>query len=146
MPLNKRKVLRLILAISLILIVFIAGFTFAKYVTSVNGAGSAQVAKWSFVANAGEDEITDIKLKDTIQRASLVDGKIAPGTGGSFDIIVDGRGSEVSIDYSVEVVSEFNLPVNLKFGIDGEPCNYNSLSSLVNERLQSQRLSFDAWL
>ena len=71
MPLNKRKILGIILVISLILLVFIAGFTYAKYFTEIDGAGSAQVAKWSFVANAGEDEITNIKLKDTVEQTRL---------------------------------------------------------------------------
>jgi len=141
--LNKRKMLRLFLVIALVLLVFVAGFTFAKYLTEVDGGGSGEVAKWSFVADAGNEEITDIKLKDTIQQASLLNGKIAPGTGGSFDIVVDGTGSEVSIEYSVDVTDEYNIPAGLKFGIDGEPCNYNSLSELVKERLQGQRLEYD---
>ncbi len=143
MPLNRKKVLRVILVIITVLLVFVAGYTFAKYITEVDGAGSAKVAKWSFVANAGQDEITDIKLEDTVNKMSLVDGKIAPGTGGNFDIVIDGTGSEVSIDYSVEVVSEVNIPDNLRFGIDGEECTYSSLAALVDERLQNGRINYD---
>ena len=139
---NKRKILGIILVVSLILLVFIAGFTYAKYFTQIDGAGSVQVAKWSFVANAGDDEITDIKLKDTVHQASLVDGKIAPGTGGLFDILIDGTGSEVDIDYFIEVVSEENIPSNLKFALDDGDFKYGSLSDLVNNEIQSGRINY----
>ena len=140
---NKRKILGIFLVVSLILLVFIAGFTYAKYFTQVDGAGSAQVAKWSFVANAGEDEITNIKLRDTVQQTSLVDGKIAPGTGGFFDIVIDGSGSEVDINYSIEVVSENNIPSNLKFALDDGDFIYVSLSDLVNNELLNGRINYD---
>ena len=142
MPLNKRRVLGIVLAVSIVLLVFIAGYTYAKYAVQVNGAGSVGVAKWSFNANAGEDEITDIKLRDTLKQASLVDGKIAPGTGGSFDIVLDGTGSEVDIEYDVFVVNEKNIPTNLKFAIDGGEFKYNSLSELAQAELQNGRIEY----
>ena len=37
---------------------------------------------------------------------SVVDGVIAPGTSGSFDILLDGTGSEVGIDYIVTLAEK----------------------------------------
>ena len=59
---------------------------------------------------------------------TLVDNKIAPGTSGSFDIIVDATGSEVGINYNITFTEEENKPQNLKFTYDD--VEYNSIEEL----------------
>ena len=57
--------------------------------------------------------------------------------------MIDGSGSEVDINYTVEVVSEQNVPSNLKFAIDDGDYKYGSLSELVSHELQSGRINYD---
>ena len=121
-----RKTISLIL---LFLIIGISGgilYTNSKYVSSKTGAISAEVAKYVFDVS-GKDSfneshtIDNLVLADTCNSSSLVNGKIAPGTSGSFDIVVDASGSDVSINYFVSFTnnSGHNLPTNLKFKLDG---------------------------
>lgn len=101
------------------------GSTMARYVTEVTGSATAAVAAWSFKANEGTSTFTAIDLGDKSNRTAYKDGDIkegviAPGTSGKFDIVIDGSGSEVGIDYVVTIASAdgTTLPDDLKFKID----------------------------
>lgn len=101
------------------------GSTMARYVTEVTGSATATVAAWSFKANEGTSTFTAIDLGDTSNRTAykdgdIKDGVIAPGTSGKFDIVIDGSGSEVGIDYVITIASAdgTTLPDDFKFKID----------------------------
>ena len=82
------------------------GSTLARYVTEVTGSASAAVAKWSFKASEaeGSTNFTDIDLGRTAYTdTTIADKVIAPGTSGSFDIVIDGTGSDVGIDYEIKL-------------------------------------------
>ena len=119
---KQKRALRICLVVALVLLIFLVGYTFAKYYSEIKGGGNGTIAKWSFVANNSKDTIQTISLVDTAKNVSLVEGKIAPGTKGSFDIVIDATGSEVGVDYEVNVAEETNLPTNLlyKVTVDGK--------------------------
>lgn len=110
------------------------GATMARYVTEVTGSATAAVAAWSFKADSEENvekTFTEIKLGDTTHRQAydsgdIADNVIAPGTKGSFNIVIDGTGSEVGIDYAVTIAAgkdgkdqQIKLPGDLEFKVDG---------------------------
>ena len=138
---NKKRAVRVILVACLILLFFVIGYTFAKYYQEIRGGGTGSIARWSFVASGRDgSDINRIALEDTANRVSLVDGKIAPGTEGSFDIVIDATGSEVGVDYAVRVADETNLPTNFLYKVVDENGNesqsYSSLEELANSELQ----------
>lgn len=98
----------------------IVGGTLAKYTTTVAGTGSAIVAKWAPSFKTGtnggafQDSI-NVKLTDTTLNSKVVDGKIAPGTDGSFSVQVSRGDTEVEFKYSVSISDLQNRPANLKF-------------------------------
>lgn len=95
------------------------GGTLAKYATEVTGDGSATVAAWSFKANEQSKTFT-VNLADTsVKEDKLASGMIAPGTQGSFDIVIDATGSDVALKYTIEFSAVTNKPDNLKFYSDG---------------------------
>lgn len=94
---------------------FIGGQTYSKYVTEVRGDGTAQIATWDFKVNGQKEEVQTIPLSSTYDSSTLVNGKIAPGTEGVFQIIVDATGSDVGIDYKIKFADETTKPTNLKF-------------------------------
>lgn len=99
------------------------GGTLAKYVTDVEGTAAATVAKWSFDAKSGGKSISTkeykIDLANTVYQTEGIKEKvIAPGTKGSFDIVVDATGSEVGIGYKIQFSDDKNIPTNLKFYSD----------------------------
>lgn len=111
----------------------LTGGTMAKYATEVTGSATATVAAWSFKANGKEAAMTDIDLGSTVNSASydegtIKEGVIAPGTEGSFEIVVDGTGSEVGIDYSIKISKDGinEIPNGFIFYVDGDPYTLGS--------------------
>ena len=113
---EKHKKSLLILALLLVVAVSMLyiGTTYSKYTAEVSGNGTATVAKWSF---EDDNEITtiDINLDETYDESTLVEGKIAPGTSGSFAIELNNENSEVGVDFEVALGSITDKPTNLKF-------------------------------
>lgn len=128
---RKKKVLIVLVILAVILLAFIGGQAYAKYVSQVRGNGVAEVATWSFKVNGQNEQVEEINLASTCDNETLVDNKIAPGTSGSFNIIVDATGSEVGINYNIVFTEEENKPQNLKFIYNDT--EYNSIKDLEDD-------------
>ena len=90
---KSRRILSL--AIVLIVVVLSLGivYTNAKYTSTVTGNVSASVAKYVFNLTGTDSynskhTLSNLVLGKTCKPETLIDGKIAPGTSGSFDLIV----------------------------------------------------------
>lgn len=101
------------------------GATMARYVTEVTGSATAAVAAWSFKANGETSTLTAIDLgadgkREAYNENNIMKGVVAPGTKGSFDIVIDGTGSEVGIEYAVTIAEGTNvtLPDDLVFSTE----------------------------
>ena len=110
---KSKKIILAIAVLLCILLAFIGGQAYAKYITEIKGNGIAEVATWSFKVNDQKEHIREIKLASTYNNETLVNNKIAPGTSGNFNIIVDATGSEVGIRYNIVFSDEANKPTNL---------------------------------
>ena len=110
-----RKIITLTSAILLIVLIQSIGVTYAKYLASENATGQAEVAKWAFEIVKEGEQTKNIKLVDTTNNDTMINGKIAPGTSGTIILALDGTGSDVDLDYTVEFINEQNKPKNLKF-------------------------------
>ncbi len=125
------KMISITLLLVMIALVLVSG-TYAKYTSSATGSSdSVRVAKWTF--KVGDADITKsntftFDLFKTINDAngstetdvasSKGDKVIAPGTSGSFDIVLT-NASEVSAKYGIKytVTNENKIPV--QFSTDG---------------------------
>ena len=120
---NKKKTDISFIIITMFLLIVLIGssifgiITFARYRTRALGDTEARIAKWSFKVNGEEEFFSTINLADTIDFAEVEKGKIAPGTNGSFNLIIDGSGSEVSLDYYINL-DIIHKPHNMKFYSD----------------------------
>ena len=103
----------LVLFLAIITAIILSG-TFAKYTTSVDGNGTAEIAKWSFSASG----LDTFARTDGVSVDKIADTKLAPGTSGSFSASVDCTGCEVAVDYKVVISNIQNKPTNLKFYSD----------------------------
>ncbi len=74
----------------------LATYAWAKYTSTQTGNATATVAKWDVSFTPGNDSFTG-------DYSHVVDGKIAPGTSGTFDVTVDPGSTEVCFDYSIEI-------------------------------------------
>lgn len=128
---KKKRIILIVAVLSCMIVSFIGGQSYSKYVTEVRGDGMAEVATWSFKVNGQSEQVQSINLASTCNNKTLVGNKIAPGTSGSFDIMLDGTGSEVGINYQIRIANENNKPTNLKFTCDGKESN--SITDLAND-------------
>ena len=99
-----------------IIILSIVGITaYSRYRSNISGNGVLNVANWSFKVNGSESTFTTFDLATTMNdtNGKVAEGKIAPGTSGAFNIEIDASGSEVAIDYYIEIDAS-NMPTNLK--------------------------------
>lgn len=126
----KKKAVIIIAILVAIILSFVGGQTYSKYVTEVRGDGTAQIATWDFKVNGQKEEVQTISLGSTYDSSTLVNGKIAPGTEGNFQIKVDATGSDVGIDYKIKFSDETTKPTNLKFYY--QEVEYNSILELGN--------------
>lgn len=111
------------IALSVLGISAIFGVTNSKYTSSVRGAGMAQVAQWDFKVNGETQLVESVNLFQTYNPATLVNGKLAPGTSGSFQFVIDAQRSDVGIDYAVKFENDLNKPTNLKFKYNNTTVN-----------------------
>lgn len=142
---NKQKrITKIVIAAILLLMVILFGYTFSKYTKSYTIPTSSTVAKWSFAGEVfnskNSSTETTISLADTVSDPTIKENRIAPGTNGDFTIVIDATGSEVDLDYTVELLEETDKPQNLKFSYNGNI--YNSLSELIElEEIFSGKIS-----
>lgn len=125
---TKKRIVVILAILIVLLMTFVGGQAFAKYVGEVKGKGSAEIANWSFKVNNSKEQIQTINLSSTANNASLTNNKLAPGTTGSFNINLDATDSDVGIKYEVIFKNESSKPQNLKFEYDNK--TYNSIIEL----------------
>lgn len=128
---QKKKIITTTILLITILLAFLGGQTFSKYITEVKGEGTANIARWNFLVNGNDQQIQKINLASTINNLTLLNNKIAPGTKGSFEIAIDTTGTEVGMNYQILFLNEQNKPQNLKFRYNN--LIYNDLSEMTND-------------
>ena len=117
---KKKKIIAIIAILSCVIVSFIGGQSYSKYVSEVRGDAVAEIATWSFLVNHETEQMQTIQLVSTCNDETLVNNKIAPGTSGSFDILIDGTLAEVGINYNVKIINETDKPDNLMFRYNGQ--------------------------
>lgn len=131
---GKNKTMKMILItllIAMIALVLVSG-TYAKYTSSASGSDTARVAKWSF--NVGENDIVakDTFTFDLFKTITDTDGKtetdvvsanadkvIAPGTSGSFDLVLENK-SETSAKYGIIYTVTNTASIPVQFSVNGK--------------------------
>lgn len=126
------KIGLLALALTLVTASLVSG-TFAKYVTTVTGTGTATVANWAVKLTDGratpstyENEFNIAMLSDT-ETGIASTAFIAPGSTGTFRLGYDTSGSEVARTVKITLskpasgYSVTDLPLTYKVSDNGEP-------------------------
>lgn len=128
---KKKKVFIVAIILLVVILSFVGGNAYAKYMSQVVGQANAEIAKWNFKVNGQTDNIQTINLASAYDNEFISKNKLAPGTDGSFDIVIDATGTEVGLDYEVIFENEENKPSNFKYIYDG--IEYSSISELSNK-------------
>ena len=83
--------------------------------------------QFTFDVEFKNTKFKDINLYETIDQKTLVYEKIAPGTAGNFDIILN---SNQKLNYMIQFESKNEKPLNLKFYLSGDETKYDTLEEL----------------
>lgn len=115
---EKKKRNAILLLVLLLLVAISASYiasTYAKYTSEIkDNNGTATVAKWAFDTDNAAQTLT-INLDGTYDPSTLVGGKIAPGTQGSFEIALVNTNTETGVNWTLALKSITDKPTNLKF-------------------------------
>lgn len=116
---KKRMSILAVLVLAVAATAYSVSGTYAKYTSTAEVAGTAQVAKWAIVFKNGENTITDGATFNLGRTADtgVVNEKIAPGTTGSFNFGVNSTGTEVAFSYGISFTVA-DKPTHLKFYSD----------------------------
>ena len=128
---KSKKIIFVVVAIIAILVSFLGGQAYAKYMSKVTGNGTAEIASWKFKVNENEEKMQTISLSSTVNNFTLANKKVAPGTSGSFQINIDSTDADVGVMYTINFENESQKPTNLKFKYENK--DYNSLQELQND-------------
>lgn len=133
---RKNKMMRFAsgLLVATLLTTSIISGTFAKYTSNASATDSARVAKWSFTVGGkdiAKSEEISFDLFNTVNEedAKTAEGHIqttdgtiiAPGTGGSFDIVLENK-SEVTAKYAIDFTETKNTTdpvIPIEYSTDG---------------------------
>ena len=136
-----------VLAVTMMFTMCFVGGTFAKYTSSATGTDNANVAKWDIKVggtNIATNDTFTFDLFKTIKDSngtadetdmSPVDGTIiAPGTRGSFDIVIK-NDSQVNATYAIDYTVTNTNSIPVKFSVDGtnwfDDINYLDVRSVA---------------
>ena len=143
---RKNKMMRVaaVLAVAALLTTSALSGTFAKYTSSASASDSARVAKWSFKVGDKDivaNETISFDLFNTVKEATLAtdethiqstDGSIiAPGTGGSFAIVLKNE-SEVTAKYGIKFTATNASNVPIEYTLNKDATNWESDISKLN--------------
>ncbi|MBO5349736.1 MAG: hypothetical protein J6A89_07985 [Clostridia bacterium] len=111
-----------ILAILLIAVLAFGIWAWSKYTTTLTGDSATTVAKWKF---GTETTLTDLNLATTggavvfDEVNNVKTDRIAPGTSGHFTVALDTAGTEVALEYVIQLTGMTDSkPTNLHFYSD----------------------------
>ena len=123
---KKNGILKVIILVILIIaVVILAGFAYARYMTTKSGQTEVEIAKWNFKVTAGSSQNLSIDLADTrlANDTTEVDSsKVAPGTKGALALNINATGTQVSLEYDIDI-SLTRIPENLIFYSDSNMTN-----------------------
>jgi len=94
-------------------------FAWARYQTSVQGEGTAQVAKWNFKVTGDTTQTEQVVFAVTRDdgNTTVAEGMLAPGTSGKIEMAIDVTGTQTDLIYTISG-STVNMPRNLKLYYD----------------------------
>lgn len=143
---RKSWVLLLLLLLALASLLTVGGVTFAKYVTSGSGSGTASVAKWGYTVSVDANNIFGTEYKyDTTANSSITNStsgttvtvkasdtanRVAPGTSGSMTFSIKGS-AEVLAALSAQLTADKD--VALTFSKGSESYTYAPVKWTLND-------------
>ncbi len=99
----KKKTVGSVMAVAMLFAIslFFVGGTYARYVSTFDGTGSVDIAKWAVALKNGGEAVDEKEFELTLKAVDnehVVTGKIAPSVTATGEVEVELNGTEVSVD------------------------------------------------
>lgn len=110
-----KKRLILLVVLSIILCLFFAQESLAKYITAADETANISIARWKILVN--DEDIRDENAVNTVINPvflgndNIAENIIAPTSEGYFDLIIDAREADVSFKYKISMSVNQNSSV-----------------------------------
>ena len=121
----------ILIVVAIAFLIAIIGGTYSRYSSSGTANATGEIAKWHIVLGteniSSQSKTLTIPVQDVGNNGNVAEGKLAPGKTVVAEFVVDPTGSEVAVDYLMNVdlsnISGFDnseLEIsNLKYTIEG---------------------------
>lgn len=117
---NEKKTIIFIIIGLILTLIGVGGATYALYQSNPRGKAMGSIANWNFKVNNMQ---STFKINMNTNSKNTVEGMLAPGSYGSFDIRLDASGTDCDVNYKVEFANMQGKPENLKFYLDEDYLN-----------------------
>lgn len=97
-----------VLALVVFAIIAVIGGTYSRYSSTGKANATVEVAKWAVKLNGTNISSATGTVTPTLtyaENSNVAAKKLAPGRSATFDIELDPTGSEVAIDYTLEIAA-----------------------------------------
>ncbi len=102
-----KNILRIGAFLFLLILVYTIVDSYGIFKSNIGSDVQANLAKWQILVNGSDvsGEATEFNLNDVnwTSNTGVVPGKAAPGLSAYFEILIDPTGSEVAIEYEIEL-------------------------------------------
>lgn len=132
--LGKTKIKLIYVYYAIIIILFVLGITFSKYISTISSEAQVKASLFSFKVGETNEDVT-IDLKETVtNNADGEEKTVIPGSEGKIDLEIDFSSMEVATSYTIAVDSEnTNIPSNIKLYTDSSyTIGFNGYSGISN--------------
>lgn len=126
---KERNIILFVLVGMLLSLVGLGGASYSLYKSSPRGKTSGAIANWSFSVNGSRDTFA-IDLATNAR--NTLNGKLTPGSYGSFDINLDASSTDMDVNYMITFSNLKGKPANLNFYLDK---NYVTEIDLVSTKI-----------
>ena len=110
--------------------IFFKLFSLSKQNQINTNDNEKQIYKYYFDFSNKNEISKNISLLETIDQKKLINKKIAPGTEGEFELILQ---ANKDVNYQIEFTSQNVKPQNLTFSIKGKDQKYQRIEELTQE-------------
>lgn len=107
-----RKKSTILSVLVVLLVVVVAGYTYARYQTARTGSGTVTIAKWSAAIKQNGSAVSDnyTLTLTPVTNSNVASGKVAPGSSATATLVLDLTGTEVVTDYDITIGDVSGLP------------------------------------
>lgn len=129
----------------LVITSMVTSMSMAKFQSTYSPSGKAFIANWSIkintedITNGGTTTNKEINLIPE-KSENVVDGKLAPGYGGYFDITFDPTGTDVSFEYTLDLdISKLPTDITItEYDIIKNSNNVETDKTIINNKIEGE--------